>query len=161
VRTDDGRRLVFPHEHLEHGRLERAYALTAHSAQGGTLERAFVVAQPEEHAREWSYTAASRERTASRAFLIDEEPEWETERHGRAPAPLREPLSRYLAALGRSEAEALAAEQAQARAFAPEWEADTGLRPVRDLGAGGERERRDGRAEGPEQGPRRGPRLGL
>jgi hypothetical protein len=105
--------------------------------------------------------AASRERTASRAFLIDEEPEWETERHGRAPAPLRGPLARYLEALGRSEAEPLAAEQAEARPFAPEWEQNAGLRPVRDLGAGAEHERRGGRPESPEQGPSRGPRLGI
>ena len=40
--------------------LEHAYALTAHTIQGGTVERAGVVGRPAVFTRNWSYTALSR-----------------------------------------------------------------------------------------------------
>ena len=62
VRTDAGaqRRLDAPYvaEHLQH-----AYALTAHTIQGGTVQWAGVVGRPEDFTRNWSYTALSRART--------------------------------------------------------------------------------------------------
>jgi ATP-dependent exoDNAse (exonuclease V) alpha subunit len=42
--------------------VEHAYALTGHGMQGGTVERAFVVAAPYELTKGWSYTALSRAR---------------------------------------------------------------------------------------------------
>ena len=52
-------------EHVEH-----AYALTGHGMQGGTVERATVVASPHDLTRGWSYTALSRARGQTR-LLID------------------------------------------------------------------------------------------
>jgi ATP-dependent exoDNAse (exonuclease V) alpha subunit len=45
------------HPHIEHG-----YALTAHKAQGVSVERAYVLAHESLSAREWSYVAGSRAR---------------------------------------------------------------------------------------------------
>ena len=50
---------VSDHPHLEHG-----YALTAHKAQGASVERAYVLAHESLSAREWSYVAGSRAREA-------------------------------------------------------------------------------------------------
>jgi Ti-type conjugative transfer relaxase TraA len=47
------------HPHIEHG-----YALTAHKAQGVSVERAYVLAHENLSAREWSYVAGSRAREA-------------------------------------------------------------------------------------------------
>jgi ATP-dependent exoDNAse (exonuclease V) alpha subunit len=47
------------HPHIEHG-----YALTAHKAQGASVERAYVLAHENLSAREWSYVAGSRARDA-------------------------------------------------------------------------------------------------
>ncbi len=56
-------------EHLEH-----AYALTAHGMQGGTLERAVVLASPRELTAGWSYTALSRARGETRLLIYDRQP---------------------------------------------------------------------------------------
>ncbi len=56
-------------EHLEH-----AYALTGHGMQGGTVERAVVVASPRDLTAGWSYTALSRARGDTRLLLYDEQP---------------------------------------------------------------------------------------
>ncbi|HUO66422.1 MAG TPA: AAA family ATPase, partial [Gammaproteobacteria bacterium] len=50
---------VSEHPHVEHG-----YALTAHKAQGASVERAYVLAHESLSAREWSYVAGSRAREA-------------------------------------------------------------------------------------------------
>lgn len=50
---------VSDHPHIEHG-----YALTAHKAQGASVERAYVLAHESLSAREWSYVAGSRAREA-------------------------------------------------------------------------------------------------
>jgi conjugative relaxase-like TrwC/TraI family protein len=60
--VDDGRTRtwrVSDHPHVEHG-----YALTAHKAQGASVERAYVLAHESMSAREWSYVAGSRAREA-------------------------------------------------------------------------------------------------
>jgi Ti-type conjugative transfer relaxase TraA len=62
VQLDAGRERtwrVSDHPHLEHG-----YALTAHKAQGASVERAYVFAHESLSAREWSYVAGSRAREA-------------------------------------------------------------------------------------------------
>lgn len=51
-------------QHLEHG-----YALTAHAAQGATVDRAFVLGSDELY-REWGYTALSRHREEARFYLV-------------------------------------------------------------------------------------------
>ncbi|MGI8559677.1 MAG: MobF family relaxase [Solirubrobacteraceae bacterium] len=80
VRHVDGRRVVletdggaarelpasYVADHVEH-----AYCLTGHGMQGGTVERAFVVASPEDLTAGWSYSALSRARGATRLLLAD------------------------------------------------------------------------------------------
>ena len=56
-------------EHVEH-----AYALTGHGMQGGTVERAIVVASVSELTRGWSYTALSRARGETRLLVRDTTP---------------------------------------------------------------------------------------
>ena len=84
-------------DHVEH-----AYALTGHGMQGGTVERAVVVASPADLTAGWSYTALSRARGQTR-LLIHEEPSRSPERDelaptDRSPAAGREEL---LARVGR------------------------------------------------------------
>jgi hypothetical protein len=54
-------------DHVEH-----AYCLTGHGMQGGTVERAFVVASPEDLTAGWSYSALSRARGATRLLICDQ-----------------------------------------------------------------------------------------
>ncbi len=88
VRTDGGaqRRLDAPYvaEHLQH-----AYALTAHTIQGATVEWAGVVGRPEDFTRNWSYTALSRAREPTELFLIDTATERELDRTEIAPGQAR------------------------------------------------------------------------
>ena len=89
VRTDAGahRRLDAPYvaEHLQH-----AYALTAHTVQGATVEWAGVVGRPEDFTRNWSYTALSRAREPTELFILDTCTERELERTEIAPGQARE-----------------------------------------------------------------------
>jgi conjugative relaxase-like TrwC/TraI family protein len=55
-------------EHLEH-----AYSLTGHAMQGGTVERAIVVASPRDLTAGWSYTALSRARGQTRLLIHDQQ----------------------------------------------------------------------------------------
>jgi hypothetical protein len=71
-------------EHLQH-----AYALTAHTIQGATVEWAGVVGRPEDFTRNWSYTALSRAREPTEVFLIDTQTERELDRAEIAPGPAR------------------------------------------------------------------------
>ena len=79
VRTDGGgqRRLdaFYVAEHLQH-----AYALTAHTIQGATVEWAGVVGRPEDFTRNWSYTALSRAREPTELFVIDTQTDRELDR---------------------------------------------------------------------------------
>ncbi len=88
VRTDGGaqRRLdaSYVAEHLEH-----AYALTAHTIQGATVEWAGVVGRPEDFTCNWSYTALSRAREPTELFVIDTSTEREIDRAEIAPGQAR------------------------------------------------------------------------
>jgi ATP-dependent exoDNAse (exonuclease V) alpha subunit len=88
VRTDAGahRRLDAPYvaEHLQH-----AYALTAHTIQGATVEWAGVVGRPEDFTRNWSYTALSRAREPTELFVLDTPAERELQRAEIAPGQAR------------------------------------------------------------------------
>ena len=88
VRTDAGaqRRLDAPYvaEHLQH-----AYALTAHTIQGATVEWAGVVGRPEDFTRNWSYTALSRAREPTELFVLDTPTERELDRAEIAPDQAR------------------------------------------------------------------------
>jgi conjugative relaxase-like TrwC/TraI family protein len=125
IETDAGAVCELPaayvHEHLEH-----AYALTGHSMQGGTVERAIVVASARDLTAGWSYTALSRARGETRLLIVDQEHE---ERSGFAPAglpALRPPLlARVACRLLERDEEDLALEQAQRRVRAhPERSAE-------------------------------------
>jgi ATP-dependent exoDNAse (exonuclease V) alpha subunit len=61
---DDGRTIDLPDGYVRAGDLEHGYALTAHLAQGSTVDRAFVLGSDELY-REWGYTALSRHREGS------------------------------------------------------------------------------------------------
>jgi chromosome segregation ATPase len=88
VRTDAGaqRRLdaSYVAEHLQH-----AYALTAHTIQGATVEWAGVVGRPEDFTRNWSYTALSRAREPTELFILDTPTERELDRIEIAPNQTR------------------------------------------------------------------------
>jgi conjugative relaxase-like TrwC/TraI family protein len=113
VRTDAGapRRLDVSYvaEHLQH-----AFALTAHTIQGGTVEWAGVVGRPEDFTRNWSYTALSRAREPTELFVLDTPTERELDRTEIAPDQTRglgderTLIERLQAAMGRRDDEDLA-----------------------------------------------------
>ncbi len=118
IETDTGdlRRLDLAYiaRHVEH-----AYALTAHGAQGATVDWAGVIGRPEEFTREWAYTALSRAREQTVIHLIGEQPAHELQRHQYAPVERdrggTETLTALQRAMTRSESEPLALEQHHAQ----------------------------------------------
>ena len=68
VRFDDGRWVRLPEPYVLAGHLDHGYALTAHRAQGATVDRAFVLGSDELY-REWGYTALSRHRIEARFYV--------------------------------------------------------------------------------------------
>ena len=68
IRFDDGRWVGLPEPYVDAGHLDHGYALTAHSAQGATVDRAFVLGSDELY-REWGYTALSRHRIEARFYV--------------------------------------------------------------------------------------------
>ena len=113
VRTDAGDqlRLDAPYvaEHLQH-----AYALTAHSMQGATVEWAGVVGRPEDFTRNWSYTALSRAREPTELFIVDTPTAHELDRTEIAPGQpaelndQRTPIERLQTAMRQRDDEDLA-----------------------------------------------------
>jgi conjugative relaxase-like TrwC/TraI family protein len=113
VRTDGGaqRRLdaSYVAEHLQH-----AYALTAHTVQGATVEWAGVVGRPEDFTRNWSYTALSRAREPTELFLLDTPSDRELDRAEIAPGQApglrddRTPIQRLETAMRQRDDEDLA-----------------------------------------------------
>lgn len=65
----DGRSPIeLPRSYAEQGSLDHAYAITAHRAQGTTVDRAFVLGSDELY-REWGYTALSRHHEEVRFYV--------------------------------------------------------------------------------------------
>jgi ATP-dependent exoDNAse (exonuclease V) alpha subunit len=62
-----------PADYLQHVR--HGYAVTAHTSQGATVERTYLLASPARGGREWSYVAGSRHREDFRVYLADHDPE--------------------------------------------------------------------------------------
>lgn len=74
VETDSGAVRELPASYVA-DHVEHAYCLTGHGMQGGTVERAVVVASPQDLTAGWSYSALSRARGATRLLIAD------TDRH--------------------------------------------------------------------------------
>jgi ATP-dependent exoDNAse (exonuclease V) alpha subunit len=81
ILTADGSVHSFDHEQLRQGRLDHAYALTCHKAQGQTLDRTLVLGSAA-LGRETAYAALSRGREENHLYLApqssatDPGPEW-------------------------------------------------------------------------------------
>lgn len=69
VRTDKGEERELAARYLDEGWLDHAYALTAHTAQGATVDRSFVLGSDGLY-NEWGYTALSRHREATRFYFV-------------------------------------------------------------------------------------------
>lgn len=114
LEADSGEPLALDHEYVAR-HLEHAYALTAHGAQGGTLQWAGVTGRPDEFTREWAYTALSRARDTTTIHLISQRSARDRDRDDYAPAePDPEPQEtrgRLRHSLPRSETEPLAYER--------------------------------------------------
>jgi ATP-dependent exoDNAse (exonuclease V) alpha subunit len=83
LRLDSGRDVQLPARYVRDGHLDHGYAITAHRAQGATVDRAFVLGS-DELSREWGYTALSRHRIEAR-FYVSATPTFLNE----TPAPLQ------------------------------------------------------------------------
>lgn len=68
MRTEEGRTIELPRAYVEGGHLHHGYAITAHRAQGATVDRTFVLGSDELY-REWGYTALSRHRQDARFYV--------------------------------------------------------------------------------------------
>lgn len=110
VRTLDGARTVtLGVDYLEARHLHHAYALTAHLAQGLSVDRARILGSEDGHSREWAYSAATRHRIAAHFYLTAPDPD-------RLQRPDHDPLQRIRQTLGHSTAKTLALETTTARA---------------------------------------------
>jgi hypothetical protein len=68
VAVDGDRRVALPGWYLQDDHLTYADAITAHKAQGLTVDRAFVLASGPV-SREWGYAALSRAREETRLYV--------------------------------------------------------------------------------------------
>jgi hypothetical protein len=68
VELDGGKRITVDRGYLDAGHLDHGYAITAHRAQGATVDRTFVLGSDELY-REWGYTALSRHRDEARFYV--------------------------------------------------------------------------------------------
>jgi len=114
VETDSGEPRALDADYVAR-HLQHAYALTAHGAQGTTVDWAGVIGRPADFSREWAYTALSRAKQQTTIHIISERSEHDRERDDYAPAePDPEPeqtLQTLQRAMKRSESEPLAAER--------------------------------------------------
>jgi conjugative relaxase-like TrwC/TraI family protein len=116
VRTDEGRELVLPRWYLDRPgpfhhrrRVDHAYAITCHKAQGMTTDCAFVLATDELY-KEWGYVAMSRGRLENKLYTtVDDHPLAEELDVPREPKP--DAVLAVTAALELSRAQYLALDQ--------------------------------------------------
>ena len=104
---------VLPTHYLDAGHLTYGYAITAHKAQGMSVDRAFVLAS-EGIDRQWGYTALSRARSETRLYLGHEHPAPERECDelgGRQMSVDQDPLARLLRELARDRSQEVALER--------------------------------------------------
>lgn len=69
LRTARGEDRDLDSTYLDAGWLDHGYALTAHAAQGATVDRSFVLGGDDLY-REWGYTAMTRHREAATFYLV-------------------------------------------------------------------------------------------
>ncbi len=81
LQTDRAERAELDRAYLELGHVRHGYALTGHSAQGVTVERAFVLGTGGQRLQEWGYVALSRARTETRLYVTGEPRERESHFH--------------------------------------------------------------------------------
>lgn len=86
VRLDNGTRVEIGQTYLQPGHLDHGYALTAHRAQGMTVDSAYVLGG-EDLYRELGYTALSRHRDESRFYVTRAD----VEHHDRDLPPTEDP----------------------------------------------------------------------
>jgi hypothetical protein len=103
VELDSGRRVELGDTYLQPGHLDHGYAITAHRAQGATVDRTFVLGS-EEFYREWGYTALSRHRREARFYVARSD----LESHRDAPPEYDPIVSGITRLLERSRAQELA-----------------------------------------------------
>jgi Ti-type conjugative transfer relaxase TraA len=109
VALDTGKEVQIAGRYLDEGRLDHGYAMTAHRAQGATVDRTFVLGSEETY-REWGYTALSRHREEARFYISGGELGLKDDRAidrdcAPGPDPVGDGLRRVL---GRSRAQQLA-----------------------------------------------------
>lgn len=110
VRTLDGARTVtLDTDYLEARHLHHAYALTAHLAQGLSVDRARILGNPDGHSREWAYSAATRHRITAHFYLTAPNPD-------RLQLPDHDPLGRIRETLEHRTAKTLALDTTTERA---------------------------------------------
>lgn len=69
VQTTSGDHVDLDARYLDAGHLEHGYALTAHAAQGATVDKSYVLGSDDLY-REWGYTALSRHRDEARYYTV-------------------------------------------------------------------------------------------
>ena len=108
VETDRGGRATLTRRYLAARNVRHGYALTGHSGQGLTVERAFVLGRGEARLQEWGYVALSRAREATRLYITGTPKERESQFH---ELDDRDPVARMAQALEESAIERLAVDQ--------------------------------------------------
>jgi len=132
VATDASGMVDLPADYLQAGHLTYGYALTAHKAQGMTIDRAFVLTS-EGIDRQWGYTALSRARSETRVYVARERAGLGRERDelgGRHVSDDEGPLARLTDDLARDRSQEAAFERLHGREGPP---------PERSRGPGSER----------------------
>jgi conjugative relaxase-like TrwC/TraI family protein len=69
AQLEGGQSVTLDASYLDAGNLTHGYALTAHAAQGATVDQAFVLGS-EDLYREWGYTALTRHRGEARFYVV-------------------------------------------------------------------------------------------
>jgi hypothetical protein len=69
LKPDRGDERTITSAYLDEGWLDHGYALTAHTAEGATVDQSFVLGSDELY-REWGYTAMSRHRDQARFYVV-------------------------------------------------------------------------------------------
>jgi AAA domain/TrwC relaxase len=113
----DQRRVSIPAAYARAGDLEHAYAITGHLAQAATFDAAMVIAPPNHHTQQWSYTALSRSRSPTQLVLVTDAPREQPAEHATPLDSLTttDALARLATCLTRDELET----ERQARTMQP------------------------------------------